>query len=136
MARAQPSDLYQDFFALTDMSCSTAGNGVGNAYGDVETLFDGDKTTSIAFHVPEHGSAALLLFECALAAPIAVSEIRMTFGADKEFDAGKLMAMQKSVSFGAVDADGTEARAPRARGGGDRGLLSVCQGEVLSRRHV
>ena len=37
------------------MACSTAGNGVGNSYGDVETLFDGDKTTSIAFHVPEHG---------------------------------------------------------------------------------
>ena len=90
------------------MACSTAGNGVGNSYGDVETLFDGDKTTSIAFHVPEHGSDALLLFECALAAPVAVSEIRMTFGADKEFDAGKLMALQKSVSFGAVDTDGTE----------------------------
>ena len=28
------------------------------------------KTTSIAFRVPEHGSAALLLFECALAAPV------------------------------------------------------------------
>ena len=118
------------------MACSTAGNGVGNSYGDVETLFDGDKTTSIAFHVPEHGSDALLLFECALAAPVAVSEIRMTFGADKEFDAGKLMALQKSVSFGAVDTDGTEVMMETRNGEADypieEGTLSNTGGSSVS----
>ena len=103
--RTQPADLYQDFFALKDMTCSTAAVAPN---GDVEVLFDDDKTTSISFTVPKHGDA-MLLFECVLAAPITLSEIRMTFGADNEFDASKLMALQKSVSFGAVDADGTEA---------------------------